>query len=148
MTTVRFVLNPAVLAQLQLRLAPAVDTVADETLGFLRDKLSGGGSGVQYPGRPRPSSAPGEWPAEQSGALLACLGKADLGPLARAVGALNSVGPVPPEAWALEYPAPQGSPVSRQGPAGARPWASRALADSELRERIRAALRAQGWRLS
>ncbi|WP_339098304.1 hypothetical protein WDJ50_18660 (plasmid) [Deinococcus sp. VB142] len=35
----------------------------------LQDKLSGAGSGTHHPGQPNPSSAQGEYPAEQSGTL-------------------------------------------------------------------------------
>jgi hypothetical protein len=148
MTTVHFVLNPNVLATLAARLAPAVRIMAEETEAFLKEKLSGPGSGVQYPGQPHPSSQAGDYPAEQSGDLLACIGKAQVGPLAWHTGALNSVAAVPLQAWALEYPSPRGTPVSRQGPLGARPWASKALADPELHTRITAALRQHGWRLA
>lgn len=116
---------------------PVMRDVAETTSDFLREKLSGPGSGIQHPNLPNPSSLPGEYPAEQSGDLLACIGAEQVAPSQYAVGALNSVAPVPIEAWALEYPQPPSSPVDRQTAHGARPWLSKAAGDEELHDRLR-----------
>ncbi|MFW8627628.1 hypothetical protein [Deinococcus sp. ME38] len=140
MTTLKLHLD----AQERLRryLQPALEAIAQETLTFLQEKLNQPGSGVHHPGLPNPSSNPGEYPAKQSGALLACLGAAQLTDGSWVVGALNSVAPVPVEAWALEFPAPPNSPIDRNTVYGARPWLSKAHGDPELHARIRGALNA------
>lgn len=117
---------------------PVMRDVAEVASDFLKEKLAGPGSGIQHPGLPNPSSLPGEYPAEQSGDLLACIGLERVAPSEYDVGALNSVAPVPVEAWALEYPQPPDSPVDRQTAHGARPWISKALGDEELHDRLRA----------
>lgn len=131
--------SPNMRALLLARMEPVAEAMAQEAAGFLKEKLSGAGSGLHHPGLPNPSSAPGEYPAEQSGDLLACIGVQSTGPAQYEVGALNSVAPVPAEAWALEYPSPPSSPITRQSPHGARPWLSKALGDEELHDRLRAA---------
>lgn len=136
----RLKLHPDARERLRQYLQPALEVVASTTLVFLREKLNQPGSGVHHPGLPNPSSNPGEYPAKQSGALLACLGKEQLADGSWVVGALNSVAAVPVEAWALEFPEPPTSPVNRATPYGARPWLSKAHGDPELHARIRAAL--------
>lgn len=62
-------INPAGILQLQVRLTPRALQMAEAAAEVLREKLSGAGSGVQYPGLPNRSSAEHEYPAEQSGEL-------------------------------------------------------------------------------
>ncbi|OLV20220.1 hypothetical protein [Deinococcus marmoris] len=134
-------------AALAAQLGPVSVAMGETVAGFLKEKMSGSGSGVQHPGLPRPSSAPGEYPAMQGGALVRSLGHEAVDAFHQRAGALNSVAPVPPEAWALEFPAPAGSPIKRTGPKGARPWVSKALSDAELRQRLVEAVKKRGARL-
>lgn len=131
-------LAPNLHALLARHCDPVMRDVAETASDFLKEKLSGPGSGIQHPGLPNPSSLPGEYPAEQSGALLACIGAEQVAPGTYEIGALNSVAPVPIEAYALEFPEPPNSPVSRSTAHGARPWISKAAGDEELHDRLRA----------
>lgn len=134
----RFTPTPDLPALLARHCDALAQDLAHDARDFLKEKLSGPGSGIQHPGLPNPSSLPGEYPAQQSGDLLACIGADQVAPSAYEVGALSSVAPVPIEAWALEYPQPPDSPVDRQTAHGARPWLSKALGDEELHDRLRA----------
>jgi hypothetical protein len=62
-------INPAGIAQLHVRLTPRALHMAEAAAEVLKAKLSGGGSGVQYPGLPNRSSSEHEYPAEQSSKL-------------------------------------------------------------------------------
>lgn len=123
--------NAALDAQLARELDGISEALAGEFKAFLVEKLSGPGSGVHWPGQPNPSSAPGQYPAEQSGALVQSID-------ARREGDHWEVGSfdAPPEAFALEYPSPPGSPITRQSDHGARPWLSKALTDPDLHRRL------------
>ncbi|AFZ67074.1 hypothetical protein [Deinococcus peraridilitoris] len=129
--------NPHLERELDRALDKVGEGIAEEFVSFLLDRLSGPGSGTHWPGLPNPSSSPGDYPAEQSGALLASIGKSQRSLNGMwAVGALNEIAPVPVEAWALEYPSPPGSPVKRDSEHGSRGWLSKALADDELHARL------------
>jgi len=114
--------NPQLRPMLLALAALAEQAGAQEAAAFLREKLNQPGSGNKWPGLPNTSSAPGEYPAKQSGKLLDSIDAQPLGQF-WAFGSFNA----PPEAWGLEYPAPGHV---------ARPWLSKALADPELRERV------------
>ena len=80
--------NPAGLAKVRAALTPAALSGAQAAADVLRDKLSGPGSGRQHPSLPNRSSSPGEYPAEQTGALRdsiaaepAVEGRARFGPI-------------------------------------------------------------------
>ena len=134
-------------AALATQLRPVSEVMGETVAGFLKEKLSGPGGGTHHPGLPNPSSAPGEYPAEQSGALVGAIGHEAVDAFHQRAGALNSVAPVPVEAFALEFPSPPNSPVQRSTQHGARPWASKALQDAELRQRLREAVSKRGARL-
>ena len=59
---------------LEAHLNRVLESMAHAAKDQLKENLSGGGSGAQYPRQPNPSSAPGEYPAEQSGSLLSSVG--------------------------------------------------------------------------
>ncbi|WP_161881940.1 hypothetical protein [Deinococcus alpinitundrae] len=114
--------NPQLRAMLLARAALAEKAGAEEAAAFLREKLEGAGTGNKWPGLPNTSSAPGEYPAEQSGKLLKSIDAQPMGQF-WAFGSFNA----PVEAFALEYPAPGRT---------ARPWLSKMLADPDARERV------------
>lgn len=134
-------------AALAAQLGPVSEAMGQTVAGFLKEKLSGPGSGTHHPGLPNPSSAPGEYPAEQSGDLVRSIGHEAVDAFHQRAGALNSVAPVPVEAFVLEFPSPPSSPVKRSTQHGARPWISKARLDSELRQRLREAISKRGARL-
>ncbi|GAA4002364.1 hypothetical protein GCM10022631_11320 [Deinococcus rubellus] len=123
--------NPALRALLLAKAALAEKAGAEEAAAFLREKLGEAGSGNKWPGLPNTSSAVGSYPVEQSGKLLASIDAQPSGQF-WAFGSFNA----PPEAWALEYPSPPGSPITRQSEHGARPWLSKAMSDVDMRERV------------
>ena len=60
--------NPNLEAELLARLQPVGDAVADELAQSVKDNVSAGSrSGRQYRSSPRRSSAPNEYPQEQTG---------------------------------------------------------------------------------
>lgn len=65
----RVVRRAGAAAQLERLLRRVTLSAATSAAEVLAEKLSGPGGGVQYPGQPNRSSAPGEYPAEQSGKL-------------------------------------------------------------------------------
>ncbi|MEI3783780.1 hypothetical protein U9R89_21925 [Pectobacterium brasiliense] len=131
-----FVPTPDLDDQLARLLAPHVAQAARTVAAFLRQKMTGPGSGVQWVGQPRPSSAPGEYPAEQTGALVDSLDAQAVNLLHWQAGAFNA----PEQAFWLEYPPPPDAPFSKTTAHGARPWISKAFQDPELYQRIIAAL--------
>lgn len=106
------------LAQLRAKINRGAANAADQ----LKGDLSRAGSGIHWPGNPNRSSAPGEYPARQTGELADSIGWRPAGPLLAEVGALNN-----PPAWAayLEF-----QPVSTREPgSGIRAWATKASLD-------------------
>ena len=93
----------------------------------LTEVLSGPGSGQHWPNQPNASSAEGEYPAEQSGALLDSIGTEVTGPTEVAVGAFNA----PAEAFELEF---------RDPVAGGRPWLSKSAEDPAFHQAIDSAI--------
>ena len=90
----------------------------------LRERLSHSGSGEQHAGLPNRSSAGGEYPAQQFGALHDSIDARAIGPLLYGVGSFDA----PDEAHLLE---------NRPPSEGGRPWLSKALVDPEFREKIK-----------
>lgn len=114
----------------------ADEAMAEAAAGFLRQVLDQPGTGTHWPGLPNPSSAPGHYPARQGGDLVKSIGAQQVGGQWH-FGSFNA----PPEAWALEYPSPPGSPITRGTGRGARPWLSKALGDPEMHRAIWNALK-------
>ncbi|GAA5514773.1 hypothetical protein Dcar01_03534 [Deinococcus carri] len=116
--------NPDLDREMDALFDRADEAMAEAAAGFLREVLDQPGAGVKWPGLPNPSSAPGAYPARQSGDLLKSIGAQKVGQEWH-FGSFNA----PPEAWALEYPSPPDSPITRQSAHGARPWLSKFLGD-------------------
>lgn len=100
---------------------------AEAAAEVLREKLSGPGSGVQYPGHPNPASRESEYPAEQTGELRESIGARPAGDGRAQFGSIDD----PPEYAAdLHFKPPD---------AGGRPFMDDALHDRDIH---RAALEA------
>jgi len=118
-------INPAGLAQLQLRLTPLALRGAEAAAETLRGKLSGGGSGVQYRGQPNRSSSEGEYPAEQEGDLLRSI-KARISPGRPGFAEFGSIDG-PPHVTLLHFKPPD---------QGGRPFMDDALQDRDIHRAI------------
>lgn len=116
-------LNPVGMAELQRRLQQRAVHAAHEAAEVLRAKLGGEGSGVHYAGLPRRSSAPGEYPAKQTGELQASVGSRP-----RKGGAEFGLLDAPPYTAALHFKPPA---------AGGRPVMDMALADDDIQRAVR-----------
>ena len=123
-------INPAGLAQLQVRLTPAALRGAQAAADKLHEKLSGEGSGVKYSGLPRRSSAEGEYPAEQKGDLLRSI-KARPDPKRPGFAEWGSIDG-PAFVTALHFKAPD---------AGGRPFMDDALQDRDIHQAVLDAVR-------
>ena len=111
------------------------EQMAHAAVDYLRAAMNKPGNGTKWPTLPNTSSAPGEYPAVQSRKLLDSLAVQQVAGEWH-FGAFNA----PPEAWALEYPTPPGSPITRQSAHGARPWLSKLLGDPVAHAAIWASL--------
>ena len=102
--------NRVGLAELKRRLSPVALAGAQGGAEVLAEKLSGPGSGRQYPGLPNRSSAEGEYPAEQEGDLL---GSVDAQPAGEAAAVFGLINNPPAHAIALHSRPPDmgGRPV-------------------------------------
>lgn len=89
-------------AQLDLLLRRVTMAAAKGGAAELREKLSGAGSGTHHPGQPNPSSAEGEYPAEQQGDLRDSIKPVPLGGTRSAFGSVDGPGYV----LALHYKPP------------------------------------------
>lgn len=119
-------LDPRGVAALKDRLTRLALNGADAGADVLRDKkLAGEGTGVHYVGQPRRASAPGEFPAEQTGALRNSIVAKPDGPLRAVFGPLNNP---PGYVTALHWKPPA---------AGGRPFMDMALADEDVRDAIK-----------
>jgi hypothetical protein len=107
------------------RFEPAAQVAAEA----LKENLSlGQRSGRQYPNLPNRSSAVGEFPQYQTGALYNSIAKRKTRD-GYDVGSINNP---PPEAVYLEF---------REPSRGGRPWLSSTLEDPETHRRINEAIR-------
>ena len=97
----------------------------------LQEKLSGGGSGAQYPGQPNRSSAEGEYPAEQTGQLRDSIGARRAGELRVEFGSI--IDP-PDHNLDLHFKPPD---------QGGRPYMDDALYDRDIHAAIKEALGAK-----
>ena len=105
---------------LEVHLSRVLGAMAEAAKDKLKENLSGGGSGVQYPNQPNASSAPGEYPAEQSGSLLSSVGTRRDGD-----GWTFGVYNPPGYAAALEFKAPL---------SGGRPFLEPTMTDPETHQ--------------
>lgn len=116
----------------QAALMGALDAVLRERAyragAWLMDALSQEGSGIWYEGNPRRSSAPGEYPAPQTEALLGSIDVQPDGPLSYAVGSFSAG---QPEGFdhAVEL-------ESRPPEHGGRPFLEMALVDPDLHREL------------
>lgn len=93
----------------------------------LREKLGQAGSGQQWPGLPRPSSAVGEYPARQTGELQESIDAREAREMRAEFGAIQN----PPDyAAALHFKPPDD---------GGRPFMDFALHDEEVHDAVRKA---------
>jgi hypothetical protein len=114
-------INPAVFDRaVRKQIRPRLERAAIAALGRLEFNIQAGTrSGVHHPGNPRQSSAPGEYPQEQSSELLNSLDFVMITDLKATVGALNNA---PFWAHDLEF---------LPDTAGGRPWLKRTMLESE-----------------
>lgn len=124
-------LNPAGLAKVRQNLTPLALKGAGAAVEVAQDKLTGPGSGRQYPGLPNRSSAEGEYPAEQSGDLRDSMA-------AEAVGEGRALfGPIhnpPPYVRDLHFKPPSD---------GGRPFMDDLFYDRDIHRAVRAAVGAK-----
>lgn len=124
-------INPAVLrAELERIATPALERGAIALLGRMEQNIQAGErSGTFHPENLRQSSAPGEYPQEQSGDLLASLDWRKISSTRMEVGAINN----PPEqALKLETDTAE---------FGGRRWASRTAEELETHDAIQDGVR-------
>ncbi|WP_158680070.1 hypothetical protein [Deinococcus sp. NW-56] len=126
-----FDLDPAFDREMDALFDRADEAMAKAAVAYLVNVMDRAGTGQKWPGLPNTSSAPGQYPVVQSRALIESLDARRLGSEWH-FGSFNA----PDEAWALEYPKPEGSPIDRKTPHGARPWLSKLLGDPEAHRAI------------
>ncbi len=121
-------LNPQGLAELKRRLGGVAVAGAYAAADVLQEKLSGPGSGRQYPGQPNRSSSPGEYPAEQTGQLVDSISARRAGELRAEFGSIID----PPEYnLDLHFKPPD---------EGGRPYMDDALQDRDIHQAVREAM--------
>lgn len=103
--------------------------VGEIGLEFLQDALDLSGSGIHWEGNPQASSAPGEYPVRQTGALLASL---DARPVDYRTQAVGSFEDKDAEGYAHAVDL-EAKPTSR----GGRHFLEMAIGDRELQDRLR-----------
>lgn len=116
-------------AELHRRLTARALKGAEAGAEVLRDKLSQEGSGRHHGGQPNRSSAPGEYPALQTGDLRDSIAAQEAGDLRARFGALNDP---PPEALFMQVLPPD---------QGGRPYLDLAYADEDVRDAVRRGVR-------
>ncbi|SMB85789.1 hypothetical protein [Deinococcus hopiensis] len=125
-------LNRAGVAQHKEQLTLKVLKAAEAAADVLREKLSGGGSGTQYPGQPNAASTEGEYPAEQTGRLRESIGARSAGLLRAEFGSIHD----PPDYNVdLHFKPPD---------QGGRPYMDDALHDRDIHVVIRVAMGVTG----
>ncbi len=116
-----FRFNPAELAALKVRLGTVALAGAEGAVEPLQEKLTGAGTGRKYAPLPNRSSAQGEYPAEQSGALRESIAAAEAGEMRAQFGPINN----PPDyVEKLHFKPPSD---------GGRPFMDDALQDRDIR---------------
>lgn len=122
-------------AELERILAPKLALAAREAAAAMREEISAGvRGGVHYPTQPRRSSAKGEPPQRQSGALVASVAHERVGVLEYRFGYLNNP---PPYAFWLEF-RPSSNPKLPGN--GLRPYIGQLINRPDFIARIQKAL--------
>ncbi|GHG21481.1 hypothetical protein GCM10017784_11220 [Deinococcus indicus] len=120
--------RPGAAGQLRDVLRRVTLAAAEGGAATLREKLSGPGSGTYHPGQPNQSSAPGEYPAEQSGAVRDSVMAVPIGDTRSAFGSVDGPAHVIP----LHFKPPD---------AGGRPFMDDAKHDRDIHAGMRDAVR-------
>lgn len=121
-------LNRGGLERFRQSLSPLALRGAEAAADVLREKLSGPGTGVHYPGQPNPSSREGEYPAEQTSRLVGTIAARPAGPGQAQFGAIDD----PPDCLGDFHFKPPGE--------GGRPFMDHALADADIHQAVSTAL--------
>ena len=116
--------SPQGWAELHRRLTARALKGAEAGAEVLRDKLSQEGSGRHHGGQPNRSSAPGEYPALQTGDLRDSIAPQEVGDLHARFGPLANP---PPEAVLMQVLPPD---------QGGRPYLDLAYADEDVRDAV------------
>ena len=124
-------LKPQGIAEHKKQLMGQLMAGAYAAADVLQEKLSGGGSGTQYPGQPNRSSTPGEYPAEQTGQLRDSISARRAGELRAQFGSI--IDP-PDHNIDLHFKPPD---------EGGRPYMDDALHDRDIHNAIRTAIGAK-----
>ncbi|MGL5005371.1 MAG: hypothetical protein ACRDAM_20800 [Casimicrobium sp.] len=120
-------------AAITKQIAPKLERGATLAGLMIIDRLSQPGSGEKYAGLPNRSSAPGEYPARQSGELVNSIDARALTPLRFGIGSFNA----PDHAYWLEFDPPGAPGFERETESGVRRWLSRTMEDPTVQEAIK-----------
>ncbi|MGL5005441.1 MAG: hypothetical protein ACRDAM_21155 [Casimicrobium sp.] len=120
--------NAAIIAHLE----PKLERGATRAALIIVDRLDQPGSGVKYSSLPNRSSAPGEYPARQSGELINSIDAREIALASFGVGSFNA----PDQAWYLEFDPPGAPGFERSTDSGVRQWLSRTMEDAEVQAAI------------
>ena len=129
--------NPALLRAVVERLAtPVLKRASEAAADKMRANLSGSRTGIKHARLLNTSSAPGEYPAKQSGDLYYSIDSRQIGFCLFGVGSWNA----PPEAFKLEFDPPGFPGYPRSNSVGLRKWLSRTRDDPATAEAMKRAI--------